>query len=452
MRLRQIGALAGLATASGLALWWRRSVRKRPPAQAALPEQLSFPADFVWGAATSSYQVEGGIINDWSAAGLDAGGAVDHFRRYSEDFGHAARMGHNAHRLSLEWSRIEPAPGEWSQAALAHYRQVLRTLRAQGLQPFVTLWHFTQPIWFAQAGGWLNPENIQAYVRYVEQVMQALGAEADYWVTLNEPLVYAFQAYDEGRWPPFGHSRDQALSVASHLLLAHARAYRAIKALVPTAQVGLVKNMTVMDPLYGWDPLSRKLTRIQDWLFNEAIWQALTDGRLQIRLPGCKAIQLDDPELLKGALDFIGINYYTRFLIGPSGRMITRTKAPLTDLGWEIYTAGLLRVIQQAAPYAKALKVPIYITENGLADSSDSQRKAYLVQHLYALWQALEAGLPVKGYFHWSLIDNFEWADGYGYQFGLLDAHRQWRASADLYRDIICRQGFPSAWLQDHSL
>ena len=451
MKHRKSLALAGAvasAAAAGLALWRRK--RRKPAAAEPLPDFLTFPEDFVWGAATSSYQVEGGIVNDWSAAGFDAGQAVDHFHRYEEDFDHAHAMGHNAHRFSLEWARIEPVRGQWNQAAIEHYRRVLRSLNARGLTPFVTLWHFTQPVWFAADGGWRNEENIAAFVNYVRFVISELGDLAEFWVTLNEPLVYTFQAYDEGRWPPFVHDRNDALMVARNLLLAHARAYHAIKALNPDAKVGLVKNMVAMDPLYGWHPLSRTLTRIQDELFNEAIWKALTEGSLNIRLPGCRPVSIPDTGELKGALDFMGINYYTRYLIGPTGRLLTRKGATLTDIGWEIYNHGLLRVLTQAAPYARTLGIPIYITENGLADSQDRHRRAYLLHHLHSVWLAVQAGLPVKGYFHWSLIDNFEWADGFGYHFGLMDAERNWRLSARLYQEIIAEGGFPSAWLTEH--
>lgn len=412
-----------------------------------LPERLAFADDFLWGAATAAYQVEGGIVNDWSAAGFDAGICMDHYHRYAEDFAHARTMGHTAHRFSLEWARIQPQPGQWNQAAIAHYRRVLEELRAQGLRPFVTLWHFTLPDWFAAKGGWLRAENIQDFVAYVRFVGQELGDLADDWITLNEPLVYTFQSYDEGRWPPFGHDRNQALTVARHLLLAHARAYDALHALRPGLRVGLVKNMTMMDPQLPWHPLSRWLTRLQDRLFNEAIWEALCTGELQLRLPGCAPLSVTQRDQVKGRLDFLGINYYTRYLVSPTAKLITRPGAPLTDLGWEIYPEGFSRALLQATPFARELGVPIYVTENGLADAADAQREAFLVQHLGALWQAIAAGAPVAGYFHWSLIDNFEWADGFGYRFGLLDGDRHWRASAHLYRQIITDRGFERAWL-----
>ncbi len=416
------------------------------------PDFLGFPKNFYWGASTSAYQVEGGIINDWSLTGLDAGQAVDHYHRYASDFEQARAMGHNAHRFSLEWARFEPEPGRWNPEAVKHYRQVLNSLHERGIEPFVALLHFTQPAWFAARGGWLKAANIQDWLDFVGRVTECLGDLNVNWITQNEPLVYAFQAYDDGRWPPFMHSRQLALEVARNLLLAHAQAYHLIKSQQPQAHIGLVKNMTAMDPQYPWHPLSQLITRLQDKLFNTAIWEALTSGQLRIKLPGLKPVVIPPTRELKGAIDFIGINYYTRYLVAPSGKLITRAGSPQSDLGWEIYSEGLSRVIKMTAPYAHKLNVPIYITENGLADSQDNRRSAYLIQHLAKVWELIQSGIAIKGYFHWSLMDNYEWADGYGYQFGLLDAERNWRDSAKLYQRIIQANGFPAEWLIDYGV
>jgi len=435
-------AYAGLLGAAALALLLRQ---QRQPA--ALPGHLSFPEGFVWGAGTSSYQVEGGISNDWSAAGLDAGEAVQHYQRYAEDFEQAHQMGHNAHRFSLEWARIEPEPGIFDPAAIAHYREVLQSLHDKGLTPFVTLWHFTQPEWFARAGGWAYEANIASFLAYVRYTVSALQDLVPFWVTLNEPLVYAFQAYDEGIWPPFEKDRQGALQVAKHLLLAHGRAWHLIHSLQPEAQVGLVKNMTVMEPVHPWDPLEQLITYKQSQLFNQACWQVLASGKLDLKLPGLERVQIESSEKLKGTLDFVGINYYTRRLVNRQGDLCTRRHAPVSEMDWEIYPQGLLRVLRQLKPYLRKLKVPVYITENGLADAHDTQRSQFLLEHLACLWQAIQEDIPVKGYFHWSLIDNFEWADGFEKKFGLMDAGRTWRPSADVYRQVALRNGFPLPWL-----
>ncbi|MGV3523279.1 MAG: glycoside hydrolase family 1 protein [Candidatus Sericytochromatia bacterium] len=420
-----------LLLSASVAAW---AVRRKPRLSA--PAGEAFPPDFVWGTATSAYQVEGGIANNFSVAGLDAGQAVDHWRRYAEDYDHAQALGLGAFRLSLEWARLEPAPGVWDEAALAQYREMMQALRARGLTPCVTLWHFTHPSWFEARGGWENPANLSLFLAYVRKVVSALP-EVDWWATLNEPLVFAFQAYDNGVWPPFGKSRARALQVARNLLLAHAEAYHLIHGLNPQARVGLVKNMTVMDPLLPHHPRSRLMTRIQSWLFNAVFWQALCTGRLDIRLPGMPRIWLGPEARLQGALDFMGINYYTRYLIGTQGEMVTAPNTPRTELDWEIYPAGLGRMLRLAAPYAKRLGVPIYITENGLADASDGQRQAFLEAHLRVVLQAIAEGVPVKGYFYWSLLDNFEWAEGDAPAFGLLDRARGWRPSASWFQQLV---------------
>lgn len=419
--------------------------RQRKPAK--LMSFLDFPEGFVWGAATSAYQVEGGIRNDWSAAGLDAGPAADHYHRYAEDFVHAQNMGHNAHRFSLEWARIEPEPGRFDEHAIAHYRQVLQDLHAKGLTPFVTLWHFTQPEWFARLGGWQREENIASFLAYVRYVVTALQDLVPYWITLNEPIVYAFQAYEEGLWPPFEKERSQALQVARHLLLAHGRAWHLIHELQPDAQVGLVKNMTALAPAQVWSPLSLLATRLQHRLFNEACWQALVTGKLSLKVPRLGEVRIDASEGLKGTLDFIGVNYYTRNLVNGRGELRTRRKARTSELGWEIYPEGLLQMLRHLKPYARKLKVPVYITENGLADAQDAHRSQFLLEHLAVLWQAIQEGIPVKGYFHWSLMDNFEWAEGFTPRFGLMDIARRWRPSAEVYREIARHNGFPLYWL-----
>jgi len=417
-----------------------------------LPETLSFPAGFHWGTATASYQVEGGISNNWSAAGLDAGAAMQHFERYEADFGLAAEMGNSLYRLSLEWARIEPRPGEFDEAAIAHYREMLKSLQRKGIQPMVTLFHFTLPVWFEEAGGWTQPENIVHYTRYVERMARELGEHTYYWNTINEPLVYAFKSFDEGTWPPFKKDRNLSLRVVKHLILAHAEAYRIVHAQDPLASVGFAKNITLLQPNWPLNPLDQAMTSLQSYLFNEAFWEAIETGQLSFQVPGLEPIVIPYNANLKGSMDFIGVNYYTRYLITATGAQRTLPGVPVTELNWEIYPQGLLHVLRLANRHAQRLQIPIIITENGLADEHDGQRPTFLVQHLYAVWQAIQEGIPVRGYLHWSLLDNFEWADGFEAKFGLLDAQRQWRPSARLYQQISRDNGFSRALLQQHSL
>ena len=420
----------------------------QPPLQAAeSTETLAFPPGFLWGTATASYQVEGGIDNDWSQAGLDAGPAVDHYQRYEEDFNALEQIGTRAYRLSLEWARLEPQPGQYNREALEHYRTMLKSLNRRGIQPMVTLFHFTLPPWFAARGGWTREENIADFVRFSRWVSHELKDEVNWWFTVNEPLVYAFKSYDAGAWPPFVKNRNLALKVIRHLILGHARSYRAIHAADPVAWVSFAKNISLLEPHWPGNPLDQLMTHLQSYLFNELFWEAITTGELHFSVPGLDPIELAPNAALRGSLDFVAFNYYTRYLIAADGGQRTRPNASVSDLNWEIYPEGMLKALRLAGKYAQRLKIPIIISENGLADARDDRRPAYLLHHLASIARARAEGIPVQGYLHWTLMDNFEWADGYAPKFGLLDRERQWRPSARLFQEIIRRNGFPAAWL-----
>lgn len=414
----------------------------------ALAQEYTFPAGFLWGSATAAYQVEGGIQNNWSAAGLDAGLAVDHYRRYTEDFAAAEQMGQSMYRMSVEWARIEPQPGVFDQAALEHYHEMLVDLNQRGIQPMVTLFHFTLPVWFAEKGGFTEADNRSYYTRFVRKVVQELGDQVYFWNTVNEPLVYAFKSYDEGSWPPFEKDRNQALQVIKQLMLGHAEAYRIIHEEDPLAAVGFAKNITLLQPYWPLNPLDQIMTNAQSYIFNEAFWEAIYQGQVNLSAPGLKPVIIAYNSDLHHALDFIGVNYYTRYMITSTGAQKTLPNVPVSELNWEIYPEGLFDVLQLANKYAQKLKIPIYITENGLADASDKKRPAFLLQHLRQVWLAQQAGIPVQGYLHWSLIDNFEWADGFEAKFGLLDRERKWRSSARLYQEVIQHNGFSEKQFQ----
>ncbi|PKL76389.1 MAG: hypothetical protein CVV27_10540, partial [Candidatus Melainabacteria bacterium HGW-Melainabacteria-1] len=230
---------------------------------------LRFPEPFMWGTATAAYQVEGGISNNWSAAGVDAGQAINHYQRYDEDYAQAQTMGNNAWRMSIEWARIEPEPGRYDMQAVAHYRKMLQALRRRGLEPMVTLFHFTQPIWFEQKGGFSKEENIQDFVRFASFAAAQFKDEVSWWCTLNEPVVHAFKSYDQGAWPPFAKDRNLALRVIRNLILAHGRSYRAIHAADPIAWVGFAKHITLLEPHWPLNPADQLMTSLQSYLFNE---------------------------------------------------------------------------------------------------------------------------------------------------------------------------------------
>ncbi len=410
---------------------------------------LAFPEGFLWGTATSSHQVEGGNTNnDWYLweqqsnhirNGDRAGMACDWWRRAEEDFDRARHLGQNTHRLSLEWSRLEPRPGEWDRSALARYREMIAGLRQRNLEPMVTLHHFTLPIWVAERGGWLNPATIELFTRYVERVVRELSDLVTLWCTINEPVVYAYMGYLRGVFPPGRQNFPEAVRVLRHLLLAHGEAYRLIHAIQGNASVGLVKNMMYIEP---WRPdswLDRKWAGYMHRLFNELSLIAVTEGRF---LP---PLGLDRVPKLIDSTDFLGINYYSRYLFGVDTRrwlnsFNTRLHPDgiISDGGYgEVFPEGLYRILKYAQQYGK----PIYITENGLPDEDDDLRPYFILTHLHQVWRAIQDGIPVRGYYHWSLVDNFEWAEGYTMRFGLIEVdfrtqERRLRRSGRLYAEI----------------
>lgn len=416
------------------------------PASAEAEKSFKFPDGFMWGAATAAHQVEGHLHNDWTdfekQKGVVVNGdtsevGVDHYNRFDSDFALAQDMGHNVHRLSLEWSRLEPEKGKWDAKAIAHYHEVFQSLKRHGIKPMVTLHHFTNPVWVAAQGGWLSEETLQDFERFAEFAACEYGGEVDWWITVNEPNVYAFQSYDAGLWPPQHKNRDEALQVMANLARAHALAYRAIHAADKAdadgdgaaAQVGLAQHIAIFDPYNGWNPLDHLYAYFNDQVFNRAMLKAVTTGDLDFGIPGARGVKAQVPEA-KSAVDFIGINYYTRWRctsFGPKDRMAT-PGAPTNDLGWELYPEGLYRALKLADGYSHlpdGRRVPSVITENGIDDRRGEVRSDYLVSHLKQVARAIQDGVVVRGYVHWTLMDNFEWVEGYSPRFGLFLVDRR---------------------------
>jgi len=405
-----------------------------------------FPRDFLWGAATSAHQVEGGnTLNDWwdwEAAGRvpeRSGAAADHYRRYRSDFDLAQALEHTAHRFSLEWSRIEPEEGRWSDEAIAHYRDALLALHERGIEPVVTLHHYTMPRWMAARGGWESPQMEERFAGYVARVMRDLGGLARWWITLNEPVVQVFKGWIIGQWPP-GRAGDwkTAFAVLRHMVRAHVRAYHAIHEARPDARVSIAKHVLALsacDPGSWRDRLS---VRARSYFFNHLFVDALHTGAL--RVPG-----LFWERLPRGrTLDFLGVNYYTRDFVHNTGldlpgwmggacRLDRRQHVgKLNDLGWEVYPEGLAQYLREFSRY----RLPMLITENGIPAGEDDDRWTFIYLHLWQVARAIADGVDVVGYLHWSLLDNFEWADGYRARFGLVEVDFATQA----------RRIRPSAW------
>ncbi len=357
---------------------------------------------FLWGAATSSHQIEGNNIhNDWWAwekhpGHRRSGAAADSWQRWREDVALTKTLGHNAHRLSLEWSRLEPAPNSWDTRATLHYQELLQAYRAAGMTTFVTLHHFTNPLWLSRLGGWEKAVALQHWLRYVRYCVTHFGDLVDFWVTVNEPTVYAGNGWLKKRWPPQKQSRWLVWQVLRHLAQAHSLAYSEIHRHLPLARVGAANHLIA----FGDD-------RRRAFWFNHYFLRAT-----------------------RGTHDFLGVNYYF-----PA---VQNWQGPNSDLGWPIYAAGLTEVLLEMKRY----RVPIYITENGVADATDKLRPDFIRDHLRAVEEAQAQGADVRGYLHWSLLDNFEWDLGFEPRFGLVEVDyttqkRTPRPSAYVYKAII---------------
>jgi len=375
-----------------------------------------FPHNFLWGAATSAYQVEGGNSNaDWweweRKVGKEASGdACRHYELYRQDFDLAKELNHNAHRLSLEWSRIEPEEGRFSDKELEHYKNVILALKERNIEPVVTLHHFTNPVWLAKQGGWLNIKAEKHFLRFAEKVVEALADKVRFWVTINEPNVYTYHSYILGVWPPQEKSYRKAEQVTSNLLAAHAGAYRLIRDIYRKKNL-VIPYISIAESLQAFVPCSKTLkNRIAVYLrerwFNFSVIEKLISSH---------------------TLDFIGVNYYTRQLVdveswGPNHLVLDvckRNHDPRrkNSIGWDVYPEGLYDLLIKLKKY----HLPVFILENGICTQDDDLRWEYIAEHLKSLKRAMDKGVSVLGYIYWSLLDNFEWDKGFSPRFGLID-------------------------------
>ncbi len=400
---------------------------------------LHFPEGFHWGTATAAHQVEGHQANNWTvheaAKGLEpSGAACDHWNRWKDDFQLLSDLGMTSYRFSIEWSRLEPSEGAWDEAALAAYAEMVDDLVGRGIRPVVTLHHFTHPDWWEAKGGFADRANIPAFVAYCERVVDALADRVKTWVTVNEPTVFSTMGYTLGMFPPGRRSIPTTLRVMRNLLFAHGTVYKALKPKHPGLQFGVAKNVTLFDPKNRWSPLDWPLARLMEWVWNGAWRSGIQNGKMFFK---------DVPEA-KASLDFVGLNYYTHVLVGPASVSLLKMKFPkrrqevATEFGYPMYAEGLARALD----FLKPLGVPIEITENGVADAEDTLRAEHLRRHLWVLSNALRDGHDVRSYHHWSLLDNFEWAEGYSMRFGLHHVdfetqERTLRPSGEVYRGIV---------------
>lgn len=406
--------------------------------------KLEFPKNFYWGSGTSSHQVEGNTDNDWDeweilTAGQRAknsqkafwwnphwkkfereatdpknyiaGAACDHYNRFREDFDIAKGLHHNAHRFSIEWSRVEPEEGQWNEKEIEHYREVIQALRERGMEPFVTLLHFWMPKWLAAKGGLASKSFPYYFGRYAEKMAQVFGSDVTFWITLNEPDVHTGHSYLKAAWPPQKKNLFLYFRALHNCIQAHKTAYAAIKKVQPHAEIGIAKHQisfVMAKPTYT----NKLLKKLADWWWNAFILNRIKDYQ-----------------------DFIGLNHYNRNTINNGFNKNPNTIQ--TDFGWDYYPESIYQALIELKPYSK----PIYITENGIADASDELRQTFIPAALAAVHQAIVDGADVRGYFYWSLLDNSELAHGFWLRFGLVDIDyatqkRTVRPSALAYAEI----------------
>ena len=418
-----------------------------------------FPKGFLWGSATSSHQVEGSNANNnWSAweaeagrirLGHMAGLASDWWGgRWKEDFDRAAETGQNAHRLSIEWSRIQPRQDMWDESAIDYYRQMLRGLHQRGLTPMVTLHHFTDPLWLTEMGAWENDATPALFEKYVAKIVDALKEFCRTWVTINEPNVYTVMGYLFGAFPPGKNDLKSCIPVLKNMIRGHAAAYRTIHALQSDASVGIALNYQSFKPSHSWLPWDHWLARFAHNNFNASFPNALATGKFRFAF---QTINLPEARLTQ---DFFGLNYYTRQmaavnLLRKKDLFIHLSHPKNTELSDTGHIANVPEGFYEAMKFSRGFGIPIYITENGIEDADDDLRPRYLIQHVHQMWRAVNFNWPIKGYFHWSLVDNFEWERGWTQRFGLwgLDLEtqaRQRRTSVDVYQAICHENGIES--------
>lgn len=371
-----------------------------------MPTSLKFPKDFIWGTATSAHQTEGNNTNsDWwqwenrspkttrfpFEPSLKA---CDSYTRYEEDLDLARGLNNNAIRLSIEWARIEPKNGVFDDKELEHYKKVLTAAKMRGLKTFVTLHHFTNPSWYFKKGGWKQLKASFYFARYAKKVAESLDDLIDVYLTINEPQVYALWSYVNGIWPPNETNFFASFMVQLNLMLGHRKAYDAIKS-VSLKPVGLVKHIVWYQP------------------GSKSIWDTLTARFLYFL--NCEFFI----HAIKSKLDLLGINYYFTSII--RNFAIDNPTKPVSDLAWWINYPGLELILLRLKKY----NLPIYITENGIADAKDTLREEFIKGMLSATYVALKKGADVRGYFYWSLIDNYEWHNGFWPRFGLVEIDRE---------------------------
>ena len=430
-------------------------------------QNIHFPNSFAWGTATAAHQVEGNNTNnnwyDWEHQ-LDENNqprihngdksilAADHWNRYPDDIKLMKDLGVNHYRFSIEWSKIEPQNGDYNVESIQHYRDLCDSLIKNNITPVVTLHHFTHPTWFEKLGAFEKKENIDHFIEYSEYAFNNLKDLVPIWCTINEPSVFVSQGYFNGIFPPGKKDPVLAATVLENLLFAHTKTYKHLKSLNggDNAQIGLVKNIFQFDPLRRWHILDWAFSKVLNNVFTHSTLDYFKKGYSTFSLPGMVKKHMENNDAV-GAMDFIGLNYYSRMHVKGQADLTEpfvfekRAKDIQTDMDYALYPEGFYEALHTIS----TLKKPIYVTENGVADQGNNIREIFIKRYLYALHKGLQDGLDIRGYFYWTLMDNFEWSEGYKMKFGLYEVdfetqERTLRESSNLFAKMVKKPGVDS--------
>jgi len=365
---------------------------------------LAFPDGFLWGTATAAHQVEGGNVNnDWwafehggdSLCVESSGDACDSWHRWPEDLDLVAGLGFGSYRFSLEWSRIEPAEGEWSVAAVDHYRRVCAGCHERGLVPIVTFHHFTTPQWLAARGGWEAADAPERFARFCERAVAGLGDLVGWACTLNEPNIVSTMGYRHGVFPPGARDGSRRDAVNDALCRAHRLGVEALRSGPGAFPVGLTLSMADFQALDGGEERLEHQRRVEEDVFLEAT----------------------------GGDDFVGVQTYSRQRVGPGGALGPEPGVEVTQMGYEYWPSALGATLRRAWSFTGG--TPLIVTENGIGTTDDARRREFVAEALAGVHRCLEDRIDVRGYVHWSLLDNFEWVLGYVPTFGLVEVDRR---------------------------
>lgn len=433
-------------------------------------KSISFPEDFIWGTAVCSHQAEGhNVHSDWwefehkgkIKDGTVSGPAADMLNRYPEDFKLMEKYGYNGFRLSVEWARIEPEEGRFDEEALQHYENVLKEMRKRNIKACLTLYHWVLPKWVADKGGWTARDIVKWFDRFTRKVALRLYPYVDMWCTLYEPTAPLLAGYVAGAFPPEKRSWPLARQVYKNLLRAHVAAYNAIMAEAKIRKddkqplIGIAHAITYVEARNPDNFIEKKIHDAFDFMHNRAFVESMQTGRAPFpfgvgeKIPG-----------LAGSYTYMGVNYYYRMTLQFPKKLppddfvdfLYVEGRETTGMGYESYPPGFYEVFK----YMSGFGVPMYVTENGCADSreDDVQRRKYLLQHIAQMRRAMDDGMDIRGYFQWSYIDNFEWLYGFEKKLGLFalepgTLNRIPRPSATMY-GRIAKEGITPALVREY--